>query len=141
MKIALRSFAATVALITLLLVGGYALNVHNALSSVNVTNEYNARVLTTTSTGTSTLIARAGSLGSVVITAPSGASSAIGPIVSFFDTSSTTRATTTMTAFASIGSQNTSTPAGTYTFDATASSGILMWVNAAYNGNYTVTYR
>lgn len=138
MKIITQTLLATLAFTLVLLVAGYLMNVYDTLGSVGVSDEYQSRVLTTS--GTTSLKLAPGTLGSVIVTAAGGAPTS-GPVLAFYDTASTTRATTTMTAFATIGAIGTATPAGTYTFDAVSASGLQVWVSPTFNGSYTVTYR
>jgi hypothetical protein len=140
MKAILGGLVLGIALFAIAAFAQYLMNVHNAYGSVAISGEYNSKVVTTAA-GTSTLTVKPGALGSVVVTVPA-ASPSSGPLIAFYDTSSTTRATTTMSAFVSLGTNGgTAVPAGTYTFDATASSGILMWVNPSISGSLVVTYR
>lgn len=119
-----------------------AFQAKDAESSVQVSNEYNGIVLTSANRGTSTVKLRApATLGSVIISSTSPLSTS-GAAIAFYDTSSSTRSTTTMTAFAQMGGLGSVTPpAGTYTFDITASSGLMIWVDPSFAGVYNVTYR
>lgn len=112
------------------------------LGSVAVSNEYNSVVYTSVQRGTSTVNSRkATTLGNILISSTSPSSTS-GPVIAFYDTSSTTRSTTTMTAFAQMGAIGSAViPAGEYTFDVMASSGLQIWVDPAFTGVYTITYR
>jgi hypothetical protein len=112
-----------------------------ALGSVAVSNEYNGVVYDSTRIGTSTIGRRGTTLGTIIVSSTSPVTTA-GPVMAFYDTSSTTRPTTTMTAFAVMGSLGGVTPpANDYTFDVMASSGIMVWVDPTFKGIYNVTYR
>lgn len=115
--------------------------IYQSLGSVSETSEYRGKVVDATNVGTSTLGLFPTTLGSVIISSTSPVATA-GPAIAFYDTSSTTKATTSMTAFASLGTEGGVTPTvGTYTFDVHASSGLQVWIDPSFNGNYTITYR
>jgi hypothetical protein len=102
---------------------------------------YNAKQVLLANVGTSSIKSLSGEIGSIVISSTSPVATH-GPMIAFYDTASTTIATTSMTAVFSFGANGAVTPpAGTYTFDVAFGKGIYMWVNPSYNGAYTITYR
>lgn len=123
----------------LLALGILTWQAQNTQASVPVGGEYTAT--STLRTGTSTLSSSYGTIGSIIV-ASTSAVSASGPYIAFYDTATTTVATTSLVAKFSFGTNGGGTPpAGTYTFDVAFGQGIQMWVNPAYNGAYTITYR
>lgn len=104
-----------------------------AVGSVIMGGEYDATVLD--SSGTSTVRTLFGSVGSVVIT--ESATAGAQPI-RIFDTSSTTVATSTLTAKLEIYGDATE---GTYTFDVAFGSGILVDVPTDFDGSAVLTTR
>lgn len=131
-----------IAVLLLAIAGVYiAFQSGNALGSVAVSSEYNGVVYNSTKVGTSTLGRRGATIGTITVSSTSPVTTS-GPVMAFYDTSSTTRPTTTMTAFLQMGSLGGVTPpANDYTFDVMASSGIMVWVDPAFNGVYNITYR
>lgn len=114
-------------------------------ASTVVGNDYFSKIATSSAslggTGTTSLRAIGGSLGSVIVSSSSPVST-VGPYMVFYDTASTTQATTTMTPIAVMGSRGgTTPPAGTYTFDIATAKGLQVWVDPAFAGTYVVTYR
>lgn len=113
----------------------------NSDASTNWGSEYNATTTTSIDVGTSTLSTMAGTIGSIVVSSTSPVS-AVGPYIAFYDTSSTSIATTSMVAKFSFGSRGGVTPpAGDYVFDVAFGQGIYMWIDPSFNGSYTITYR
>lgn len=113
----------------------------NAEAGVPYGNEYQATLVNVSDVGTSSVKSMAGTIGNIVVASTSGASTA-GPYIAFYDTASTTIATTSMTAKLEFGAEGATTPpAGDYTFDVAFGQGIYMWVDPSFNGSYTVTYR
>lgn len=130
-----------IAVIALLLAVGFALQTQQTSASVAIGNGYNARQVTSSTVGTSSVSSQFAIVGSVVVSSTSPVTTA-GPYIAFYDTASTTIATTSMTAKFSVGSKGgTTPPAGTYTYDVEFGQGIYMWVDPSFNGSYTVTYR
>lgn len=102
---------------------------------------YQAKQVLVANVGTSSVKSLSGEVGSIVVSSTSPVTTA-GPVIAFYDTASTTIATTSMTAVFSLGAEGAVTPpAGTYTFDVAFGKGIYMWVDPSFNGAYTVTYR
>lgn len=102
---------------------------------------YQAKQVLVASVGTSSIKSISGEVGSIVVSSTSPVTTT-GPVIAFYDTASTTIATTSMTAIFSLGAKGAVTPpAGTYTFDVSFGKGVYMWVDPTYNGAYTVTYR
>lgn len=113
-----------------------------ALAGTDQGSEYTATLVNASDVGTSSIKSTAGTLGSIVIASTSPTGSTVGPYIVFYDTASTTIATTSMTAKVSFGGAGATTPpAGTYEFDVAFGAGIYAWVNPSFNGSYTVTYR
>lgn len=112
-------------------------------ASTTVGNDYKSIVATSSlASATTSLSFTGGSLGSVIIVATSTAAGVQGPVVAFYDTASTTQATSTMRQIAVIGAAGAQTPPhGTYTFDIATTKGLQMWVNPTFTGTYVVTYR
>jgi len=133
---------AGILLAAVMLLGGFlAYQTNDALSGVPQGSEYNSTIINSSDVGTSTIKNFAGTLGSVVITATS-ATSVAGPYIAFYDNAPTTTATTSLTAKIQFGTKGgTTPPAGTYEFDVAFGNGIYIWVDPAFTGNYTVTYR
>jgi len=110
-------------------------------ASVQIGHGYQARQLTSSNVGTSSVSSIYAIVGSVVVSSTSPVTTA-GPVIAFYDTASTTIATTSMTAKFSMGSEGGVTPpAGTYTFDVEFGNGIYIWVDPSFNGSYTLTHR
>lgn len=102
---------------------------------------YQAKQVIAANVGTTSVKLISGEVGSIVVSSTSPVTTT-GPVISFYDSASTTIATTSMTAVFSFGAEGSVTPpAGTYTFDVAFGKGIYMWVDPSYNGSYTVTYR
>jgi len=139
----IKNISAVTLAIAVLMVGALFVSYHiyQAQASVIVGNEYWAEAYTSADVGTSSLKKLYGSIGSVVISSTSPVA-VVGPMLAFYDTASTTVATSSLTAKFTFGGEGAVTPpAGTYTFDAAFANGIMVWVNPAFNGNYTITYR
>lgn len=125
----------------MLLAVGFTWQTQRTDASVQIGHGYNARQVTASSVGTSSVSSQYAIVGSVVVSSTSPVTSA-GPYIAFYDTASTTIATTSMTAKFSVGAEGSVTPpAGTYTFDVEFGQGIYMWVDPSFNGSYTLTYR
>ncbi len=107
-------------------------NVRDALGSVTVGNEYNARQLTSADVGSSTVKTFGGAIGSVVIasTSPSTGS------VNFYATSTTATSSADL-----IFSIPANMDEGTYTYDVSFGKGLLIDVTAGFNGDYVMTWR
>lgn len=102
---------------------------------------YNARQIVSTNVGTTSIKSISGEIGSIVISSTSPVAT-VGTMMAFYDTASTTQATSTMTAVFTLGAKGAVTPpAGTYTFDVAFGKGIQVWVDPSFNGSYTITYR
>lgn len=118
-----------------------ALQIGTTEASTFPGTSYQAKNVLAASIGTSSVRSTFGEVGSIVVSSTSPISSS-GPMLAFYDTASTTIATTSMTAVFTFGAKGAVTPpAGTYTFDVGFGKGIYMWVNPSFNGTYTVTYR
>lgn len=110
-------------------------------ASVQIGHGYNARQITSANVGTSSVSSIFSLVGSVVVSSTSPVTT-VGPVIAFYDTASTTVATSSMTAKYTFGSRGGVTPpAGTYTFDVEFGQGVYMWVDPTFNGSYTITYR
>lgn len=129
--LALSIFTLAVTLIAAMFV--YTTYLANA--SVITGGEYTATVLTSADVGTSTVRSLHGSIGSLVI---SSSSPAVGQPIRLFNTSSTTVATSTLTALVEIYPQ---TDEGTYQFDVAFGAGILIDVPTGFNGHAVLTSR
>lgn len=113
----------------------------NSLAGVDMGSEYNTVLVTSADRGTTTIKSLQGSLGSIIISSTTPVATG-GPVIAFYDTATTTVATTSLTSLIDFGSEGGVTPtAGTYTFDVAFPTGIFMWVDPSFNGNYTITYR
>jgi len=132
---------ALIALVAILLIGALTWQAQNTEASVPVGHGYQARQITRTNVGTSSISSQYAIVGSLVVSSTTPVSGS-GAYIAFYDTASTTVATTSMTAIFSFGSNGGVTPpAGTYTFDVEFGKGVYMWVNPSFNGSYTITYR
>lgn len=129
-----------VALVAFTVIFGF-LKTDKAESGVDYGNEYQATLIDSSDVGTSSIKSLAGSVGSIIIASTSPVATN-GPMLALYQTASTTVSTSTMTPTISFGAVGAVTPpAGEYAFDVGFSGGIYLWVNPAFNGSYTITYR
>lgn len=96
--------------------------------------EYKASSIVDATTGTSSIKRAYGSIGSIVVTDSSSAAGVIG----FYDTASTTIATTSATSILNFDGVAAE---GTYQFDVGFNEGLMIDVPTAFDGTVIVTYR
>lgn len=140
-KLFIGVVTALVLVLTVLALGSVFFSAPQTDASVGYGGEYTARQMTSTMVGTTTLKSMAGTIGTIVVSSTSPVTTS-GPVIVFYDTATTTVATTSLTAKMSFGARNATTPpAGDYTFDVAFGLGIFVWVDPSFNGSYTITYR
>jgi len=105
----------------------------DAVGSVISGGEYYAVEVVNATAGTSTLLKRHGSVGSIVVENASAAASFV-----LYDTSSTTIATTSATQLLSF---DPSAAEGTYQYDIRVTNGLMLDVGIAFDGDIVITYR
>jgi hypothetical protein len=126
--------AGLIALVASLNLFVQTLGPQQSLGSIETGSEYLSTVITSADVGTTSVKSVFGAVGSVVVT---DVSTDVGTL-KFFDTASSTIATTSLTAFIEV---DTAAVENTYTFDVSANSGIYLEVPTGFDGNLTVTYR
>lgn len=131
-----------VALAVGLLLGAYWFSQNIAFGSVIPSGEYNAKLVTSsdaTSTVQTIVKSSAGTLGSITFTSVSTTTVNSFPLITVYDAATTTAASTTLTKVAEIGAANATL--GTYTFDVNLANGMSLWINPAFDGVATITWR
>lgn len=137
----MRAYTVSFLALAALVFAVFAIGMTKLDASTGYGNEYYGTQITSSDVGTSSLKYSAGTIGSVVVSSTSPVTTA-GPVIAFYDSSSTTIATTSMTAKFEVGAEGAVTPSmGTYQFDVIFANGIYVWVDPSFNGSYTVTYR
>lgn len=106
---------------------------NTAQGSVISGGEYFATAAVDATSGTSTLLKRHGSVGSIVVENPSAAASFV-----LYDTASTTIATTSATVLLDF---DPTASEGTYQYDIRVTQGLMLDVGTAFDGDIVITYR
>lgn len=108
----------------------------SAVGSTVVGNDYQANQITSADIGTSSVKSLSGAVGSIVVASTSAAGA-----VNLYAISSSTSPTATSSNTLIFSFPSVTTDEGTYQFDVEFPGGILMEVQAGFNGNYIMTYR
>lgn len=126
----------TLALLIGLLFGAYLFSSNIANGSVSEGNDYNAVQLTSADTGTSTVKSMSGSIGSIVV-----ASTSASGAVNLYAISSSTDPTATSSNTLIFSFPGGTTDEGTYQYDVSFVSGLLIDVESTFSGDYVLTWR
>lgn len=121
------------------LVGFIATGSSSPLGSIMEGGEYNSYYASSAIASSSPILLKTGwgSLGSIVVSSTTAATG-YAPIT-VYDAASTTAATSTATVLVKFSDDSQLN--GTYVYDLSFSTGLMIEVPAAFNGLYTITYR